>query len=96
MHDGHGRMMRTRFLSTELDMKEKLFIGILTGQQTIETLGAAVNKTLSHRVEKMKMFVNAPRDVTPPPGLPIVSFSDEKVGGVRLQVCGTRCEMILI
>lgn len=40
------RIVRPRFLSSELGLKEKLVIGVLTSTNTLETFGTAINKTM--------------------------------------------------
>ena len=40
------RIIRPRFLSSELGLKEKMVIGVLTSTNTLETFGTAINKTM--------------------------------------------------
>ena len=47
------KILRPRYASTELGIKEKLFIGVLTLRDTIDSLGVAINKTLTHYVPKL-------------------------------------------
>ena len=70
-------IIRPRYISTELGVKEKLFVGVLTSRETIETLGVAVNKTLTHYVPKIVFFMDN-RGPTLPGGMSVVSFTDEK------------------
>ena len=52
------KILRPRYASTELGIKEKLFIGVLTSRDTIDSLGVAVNKTLTHYVPKLVFFMD--------------------------------------
>ena len=72
-----ARIVRPRYLSTELGIKEKLFISVLTDARSIETRGVAVNKTLNHLVQKVTFFMNGHASALPQ-GLPIVSFSNNR------------------
>jgi len=71
------KLVRPRYASTELGIKEKLFVAVLSSKETISTLGAAVNKTLSPYVSKLVFFMNS-RVSTLPTGLSIVSFTDDR------------------
>ncbi|XP_076348621.1 chondroitin polymerizing factor [Tachypleus tridentatus] len=48
---------RPRYYSTELSIKEKLFVGILTSSQTVDILGVAFNRTLSKHVKTLVYFL---------------------------------------
>lgn len=54
------KLLRPRYFSTELGIREKLFVAILTTQQTINTKAVAINKTVSHLVDKLMFFIDAP------------------------------------
>ena len=70
-------IIRPRYASTELGVKEKLFVGVMTSRDTIDSLGVAVNKTLTHYVPKAVFFMDN-RGPTLPGGMSVVSFTDEK------------------
>ncbi|XP_033762142.1 LOW QUALITY PROTEIN: chondroitin sulfate synthase 2-like [Pecten maximus] len=70
------KFVRPRFASTELGIKEKLFVAVLTSPNTINSFGLAVNKTLSHYVTKT-IFFTATKTGMPPPGMPIVGFMQQ-------------------
>ena len=74
-----GRMVRVRprYISTELGIREKLFVGVLTTKESLDTLGVAVNKTLSQYVTKLVFFMYS-KGQGLPSGIPIVLFTDEK------------------
>lgn len=52
-------ILRPRYYSTELGIREKLFVGVLASQPTVDGLAVAVNKTVTHWVDKTIFFVDA-------------------------------------
>lgn len=52
-------ILRPRYYSTELGIREKLFVGILASQASVDGLAVAVNKTVTHWVDKTIFFVDA-------------------------------------
>ena len=68
---------RPRFLDTELGIREKIYVGVLTSPDSIETFGVAVNKTLNHLLPRLAFFMNNQGKVSLP-GMSLVSFSDSK------------------
>ena len=74
---GHRKSLRPRYASTELGIKEKLFVGVLTTKETIGTMGVAVNKTLAHQLPKVVFFMNMRGDALPT-GMSVVIFSDDQ------------------
>lgn len=52
-------IVRPRYYSSELGIREKLFVGVLTAQDRIDTLATAFNRTTAHLVDKIKFFINA-------------------------------------
>ena len=71
---------RPRYYSTELGIREKLFIGILSSQQDVSVRGVALNKTIAHLVDKVMFFIDAPDprklNISMPGG--IVRFTDTR------------------
>lgn len=53
------KLIRPRYYSTELGIKEKLFIGIFSSEEKINTQAIHINKTIGHLVEKIKLFITA-------------------------------------
>lgn len=51
--------IRPRYYSSELGIREKLFVGCLSEQDHIDTLATAFNGTSAHLVNKIKFFINA-------------------------------------
>lgn len=52
-------IVRPRYYSSELGIREKLFVGVMTSQENIGSLATAFNKTAAHLVNKIKFFINA-------------------------------------
>lgn len=53
-------LIRPRYFSTELGIKDKLFIGIFTKPDTLVEYAVALNKTVAHLVDKIMYFIDAP------------------------------------
>lgn len=70
-------LLRPRYASTELGIREKLFVGVLTSKNTIDTFGTALNKTLTQYISKLVFFMNS-RGPVLPTGLSVVIFSNEE------------------
>lgn len=56
-------IIRPRYYSSELGIREKLFLGVMTTQNNINTLATAFNRTAAHLTEKIKYFINAADNV---------------------------------
>lgn len=75
MNDGK-KFVRPRFASTELGIREKLFVGVLSTPHTVNSFGMALNKTFAHYVTKTVFFTNG-KSGLPPPGMQVISFPDQ-------------------
>lgn len=76
---GNGKkFVRPRFASTELGIREKLFVGVLSTSNTINSFGVALNKTFAHYVTKTQFFTNGKTGLSPP-GMHIIYFPDQDV-----------------
>lgn len=53
-------LVRPRYYSTELGIREKLFVAVISSQETINSRGVALNKTVAHLVDKIMYFIDAP------------------------------------
>lgn len=53
------KLIRPRYYSTELGIKEKLFVGIFTSEEKINTQALHINKTIGHLVDRIKFFITA-------------------------------------
>lgn len=56
-------IVRPRYYSSELGIREKIFVGVMTTQKHINTLATAFNRTTAHHVDKIKYFINAADNV---------------------------------
>lgn len=52
-------IQRPRYYSTELGIRDKLFIGILTKEENINSQATALNKTIAHLANQIKFFITA-------------------------------------
>ncbi|ENN71665.1 hypothetical protein HUJ04_000942 [Dendroctonus ponderosae] len=51
--------VRPRYYSTELGIREKLFVGIFTSENKVNSHAVHINKTIGHIVDKIKFFITA-------------------------------------
>ncbi|KAM4559067.1 chondroitin sulfate synthase 2 [Odontesthes bonariensis] len=72
------KVFRAKYISTELGMRERLFVGVLTSKNTINTLGVAVNRTISHHLDAVVFFTGS-RNRKLPHGMFVVSHGDERL-----------------
>lgn len=54
-----SKLIRPRYYSTELGIREKLFIGIFTSEDKINAQAIHINKTIGHLVDRIKFFITA-------------------------------------
>lgn len=54
-----SNFIRPRYYSTELGIREKLFVGIFTSEDKVNTQAVHINKTIGHIVDKIKFFITA-------------------------------------
>ncbi|XP_076291816.1 chondroitin polymerizing factor [Lasioglossum baleicum] len=72
-------LIRPRYYSTELGIREKLFVGVITSQQYLHSRDIAINKTMAHIVDKIRYFISIPEGTKPNVTLPgIVGFTDTR------------------
>ncbi|XP_053732503.1 chondroitin sulfate synthase 2 [Synchiropus splendidus] len=72
------KVFRAKYISTELGMRERLFVGVLTSKNTISTLGVAVNRTISHHFDAVVFFTGM-RNRKVPHGMFVVCHGDERL-----------------
>lgn len=70
-----GKFFRPKFAATELGIRQKLFVAVLSSRDTLNTLAVAVNRTLAHYVTKTVYFIDQ-KSATVPTGMVIVNFAD--------------------
>uniref|UniRef100_A0A8D0GP73 Hexosyltransferase n=1 Tax=Sphenodon punctatus TaxID=8508 RepID=A0A8D0GP73_SPHPU len=71
------KTIRTRYISTELGMRQRIFAGVLTSKNTLHSLAVAVNRTLGHRLERVVYFTGT-RGRKVPHGMTVVTHGDER------------------
>ncbi|KAH8396317.1 hypothetical protein KR222_008113 [Zaprionus bogoriensis] len=71
-------VMRPRYYSSELGIREKIFIGVMTSQENINSFATAFNRTTAHLVNKIKFFINADSVKTNYELKNIVGFTDTR------------------
>lgn len=69
------KVARPRFISTELGIRDKLFVAVITSVTSVNKLGVAVDKTLSKHMTKV-IFFSSDKPKVVPTGLPMVHFGD--------------------
>ncbi|CAL4185214.1 unnamed protein product, partial [Meganyctiphanes norvegica] len=72
------KLIRPRYYSTELGIKEKLLVAVISSKDSIGTYGVAVNKTLNQHVDKLIFFLDDIGTQKMGLNIPIVGFKDSK------------------
>lgn len=72
------KLVRPRYYSTELGIRDKLFIGVLSSEEKIGTQAVHINKTIAHLVDKVKFFITAQQNMKNKYNLSIVGFTDTR------------------
>lgn len=71
------KLVRPRYYSTELGIREKLFVGVLTSVDQLDYRAIAINRTVAHLSDKVKFFMSASHKYKTGHGLGnIVGFTD--------------------
>uniref|UniRef100_A0A8D0HAW3 Hexosyltransferase n=1 Tax=Sphenodon punctatus TaxID=8508 RepID=A0A8D0HAW3_SPHPU len=73
----YKKVLRTRYIQTELGFHDRLFVAVLTSKATLNTLAMAVNKTVAHHFPHLLYFTGL-RSAKVPHGMPLVSHGDER------------------
>uniref|UniRef100_A0A8C7A4E3 Hexosyltransferase n=2 Tax=Nothoprocta perdicaria TaxID=30464 RepID=A0A8C7A4E3_NOTPE len=73
----HRKVLRTRYIQTELGFHERLFVAVLTSKATLNTLAVAVNKTVAHHFPRLLYFTGL-RSAKVPHGMVLVAHGDER------------------
>lgn len=73
------RVVRTRFIATELGIKEKMFVAVVVSRGEIhsESMTVGINKTLAHLVNKIVFFTRTTPDPMPA-GMTVVTFEGDQ------------------
>lgn len=70
-----AKFYRPKFAATELGIRKKLFVAVLSSKDSLHSLAVAVNVTLSRHVTKTVFFIDQ-RSPVIPAGMVIVNFED--------------------
>ncbi|KAK2514086.1 chondroitin sulfate glucuronyltransferase [Columba guinea] len=73
----YKKVLRTRYIQTELGFHERLFVAVLTSKATLNTLAVAVNKTVAHHFPRLLYFAGL-RGAKVPHGMVLVAHGDER------------------
>ncbi|KFQ29249.1 Chondroitin sulfate glucuronyltransferase, partial [Mesitornis unicolor] len=73
----YKKVLRTRYIQTELGFHERLFVAVLTSKATLNTLAVAVNKTVAHHFPRLLYFTGL-RSAKVPHGMVLVAHGDER------------------
>lgn len=76
-HTPHKKVLRTRYIQSELGFRERLSVVVLSSRSTLTSLATAVNRTLSRHVGRLLFFTGA-RGPKTPSGMEVVSHGDER------------------
>lgn len=69
------KMARPRYISTELGIREKLFVAVITSPESLDTLAVAFNKSVAHHVTKLVFFTYKKGLNYAGSGMTVVGFS---------------------
>ncbi|KAE8594894.1 hypothetical protein XENTR_v10015374 [Xenopus tropicalis] len=72
-----SKVLRTRYIQSELGFRERLSVIVLSSRSTMNTLAVAVNRTLSPHVTRL-VFFTAAQGPKAPAGMEIVAVGDER------------------
>lgn len=73
----YKKVLRTRYIQTELGSRERLLVAVLTSRATLSTLAVAVNRTVAHHFPRLLYFTGQ-RGPRVPAGMQVVSHGDER------------------
>nr|XP_023663158.1 chondroitin sulfate glucuronyltransferase-like [Paramormyrops kingsleyae] len=73
----HRKVLRTRYIHTELGIRERLLVGVLTSRATLNTLAVAVNRTVAHHAHRTFFFTGL-RGAKLPHGMTVVAHGDDR------------------
>lgn len=73
----HKKVLRTRYIHTELGIRERLLVGVLTSRANLNTLAVAVNRTVAHHFHRTFFFTGL-RSAKMPHGMTVVAHGDDR------------------
>ena len=71
-----AKFYRPKYAATELGIREKILVAVLSSKDSLNTRAVAINKTLAHYVTRTVFFIDQKASIPPPPGMLIVNFGD--------------------
>uniref|UniRef100_A0A0P4W3X9 Hexosyltransferase n=1 Tax=Scylla olivacea TaxID=85551 RepID=A0A0P4W3X9_SCYOL len=72
------KLLRPRYYATELGIREKLLVAVVSSKETVSSFGVSLNRTLSHYVDKLIFFIDGFGTKKMGLNIPIVGFKEEK------------------
>ncbi|XP_012705510.2 chondroitin sulfate glucuronyltransferase [Fundulus heteroclitus] len=73
----HKKVLRTRYIHTELGIRERLLAGVLSSRATLNTLAVAVNRTVAHHFHRTFFFTGL-RSPKVPHGMAVIAHGDDR------------------
>lgn len=74
-----SKVIRPRYYSTELGIRQKLFIGVITSEEKLNVQAIHVNQTVAHLVEKLKFFITTQHKLKTKHNLTgVIGFTDTR------------------
>ncbi|XP_006006955.1 chondroitin sulfate glucuronyltransferase [Latimeria chalumnae] len=73
----HKKVLRTRYIHTELGIREHLLVGVLSSRTSLNTLAVAVNKTVAHHFSRLLYFTGL-RSLKVPHGMQVIAHGDDR------------------
>ncbi|KAM6281454.1 chondroitin sulfate glucuronyltransferase [Porphyrio hochstetteri] len=80
----HKKVLRTRYIQTELGFHERLFVAVLTSRARLSSLAVAVNRTVAPHFPRLLFFTGL-RGARAPPGMGLVAHGDERPAWLMYQ-----------
>lgn len=79
------KIVRTRYISTELGIREKLVVAALTSSKTVRSMCVAFNKTTAHHLTKLQYFIGSRQPAFDNTNFPTgMTFNIKKDGSITL------------
>lgn len=74
-----NKVVRPRYYSTELGIRQKLFVGVITSEEKLNIQSVHVNQTVAHLVDKLKFFITTQHKLKTKHNLTgVVGFTDTR------------------
>ncbi|XP_007234628.3 chondroitin sulfate synthase 2 [Astyanax mexicanus] len=72
------KVFRAKYASTELGIRERLFVAVMTSKNSLNTLAVAANRTLNHHLDGRIIFFTGTRNRKVPHGMFVVAHGEER------------------